>query len=98
MKFEKIAHIAIRVKDLGKAIEFFNDLFGTEFSEPVAQEKLGVRNCFDPLGIELVESLSPDGPLARLIERKGEGLACLVLKVPNLEEAIAEMTSRGITL
>ena len=98
MKAKKIALVAIRVKDARKATEFFADLFETEFSELGRFEEIDVASYIDPLGIEIVEPLAPDGPTARAIEKKGEGLALLSLEVPNLEDAVAEMKSRGIRM
>ncbi len=102
MKVEKIDHAAIMVKDLEQAEKFFADLFETEFS-PWAyregeEEEPDSRNLISPLGIELATPVSPNGPAKRLLDNKGEGLFCLVLKVPNLEEAIAEMESHGVRL
>ena len=96
MKIEKIDHIVIGVKDLKKATEFFADLLGTEFTNVGEFKELDVRSCIEPLGIEIVEPLTPDGTTAKAIERRGEGVTLLSLKVPNLEEAIAEMKIRGI--
>ena len=98
MKIENIDHIGIYVRDLKKATKFFADLLGTEFTEIGESKEVDVRSAMDPSGIELFEPLTPDGPAARAIERKGEGLALLSLKVPNLEEGIAAMESRGIRL
>ena len=98
MKVEKLDHIAISVRDLDKAISFFSGLLGTEFSEPRVIEDAGARQVLDPLGIELVEPLTPDSAVARTIESRGEGLSLLSLKVADLEEAIAEMKSRGVRL
>ena len=98
MKVEKIDHVAISVKDLDKAIEFFGDLLGTEFSEPREIAELDMRSSLDPLGIELVAASTPDGVMAKAIERRGEGLSMMSFKVPDLEEAIAEMQSRGVRL
>jgi len=98
MKVEKIDHIAIRVKDAKKATKFFADLFETEFSEFGVNKGLDTRNFIDGdgIGIEIVEPLTPDGATTRAIERRGEGLSLLALKVSNFEEAVAEMKSRGI--
>ena len=98
MKVEKIDHVAINVKDLRKAAQFFADLLGTEFSSPAVFKELDLTSLVDPLGIELVEPLTPDGPTARAIEQRGEGISLLSLKVTNVEEAMAEMKSRGIRL
>lgn len=98
MKVEKIDHVAINVKDLRKAAQFFADLLGTEFSSPAVFKELDLTASINPLGMELVEPLTPDGPTARTIEQRGEGLSLLSLKVTNVEEAMAEMKSRGIRL
>ena len=96
MKVEKIDHIVIRVKDAQKATKFSADLFETEFSNLGEFEQLDIVSYMDPLGIEIIEPLTPDGATTRAIESNGEGLSLLSLKVPNLEEAAAEMQSRGI--
>ena len=98
MKVEKIHHVSIMVKDLEKAGKFLGDLFGTEFSGPHESKELDVRFLTSPLGINLVIPLSPDGPSARALDRRGEGVSMLVLSVPNLKEAIADMESHGVRL
>ena len=98
MKVEKIDHIAINVRDLAKAGKFFADLLGTQFSRAAVFKEIDLRSSVDPLGIELVEPLTPDGPTARAIERRGEGVSLLSFKVSGLEDAVAEMESRGIRL
>lgn len=96
MKAEKIDHIVIRVRDAQKAIDFFSDLFETKFDKLGEIAPLDIRSYMDPLGIEIVEPLTPNGATARAMARGGQGLALLSLKVPNLEEAVAEMKARGI--
>lgn len=96
MKVERIDHVAISVKELGKAKQFFADLLGTEFGDIGEIKQIDARSVMDPVGIELVEPLTSDGPAAKAIERRGEGLSCISLEVKNLDEAVAEMESRGI--
>ena len=96
MKAQKTDHVAILVRELEKAGQFYADLFGTEFSGPNEVVNLDIRNLLSPLGIELVSPLTPDGVMARTLEHRGEGLTMLSLKVPNVAEAIAEMKARGI--
>jgi len=98
VKVEKIDHIAINVRDLAKAEKFFADLLGTSFSRRATSIELDLISSLDPMGIELVEPLAPDGPTAKAIERRGEGLSLLSFKVSNLQDAVAEMKSRGIRL
>ena len=98
MKVEKIHHVAILVKDLEKAGKLYSDLFGMEFSGPYEQEALDVRFLSSPLGINLVAPLTPGGPSAKALERRGEGLSMLIFNVPDIEEAIADMESHGVRL
>ena len=98
MKVERIDRIYVYVRDLNKAMKFFGDLFETQFSEPIEIKNVDMRVSMCPLGIALAEPLSPDGIVAKTIEKRGEGVGILAFKVPKLEEAMAEMDSRGIRL
>jgi len=98
MKVNKFNHVAIMVRDLDKAGKFFADLFGTEFQGPNENTDTDTKNLMSPLGIELVTPLTPDGPVSKTLERKGEGLVMLALQVANIEEAMAAMESKGVRL
>lgn len=96
MKVEKIDHIAIRVKNMKEACKFFSELFGMEFTELGEIKDMDARSSVEPLGVEIIEPLTPNGVTAKTLEHAGEGLSLLSLKVSNLDEAAAEMKSRGI--
>ena len=98
MKVQKIHHVSVLVKDLEKAGKLYSDLFGIEFDGPYDQKDLDVRFISSSIGLNFASPLTPDGPTARSIERRGEGLSMLVLNVPDLDEAIADMESQGIRL
>jgi methylmalonyl-CoA/ethylmalonyl-CoA epimerase len=98
MKVEKIDHIHIAVKDLDKAIQFFSDILETKFSPVIMAEKFDLKSVLDPLGLELIQSTSPEGVIAKFIERRGEGLHAISFKVPNLDEAVAELQAKGLKL
>jgi len=98
MKVEKIHHISIMVKDLEKAGKLYTELFGMEFSGPHENKELDVKFLQSPLGINIAAPLTEDGPSARGLARRGEGLSMLVLNVPDIDEAIADTESRGIRL
>jgi len=98
MKIEKIDHVAILVKDLSKAEKFFSDLFEMEFAKLGEVEEVDARSMMEASGIEILEPLTPDGPTSKTLENRGEGLTLISLKVPNLEEAMAEMKAKGIRL
>lgn len=97
MKVERIDHIHIAVKNLEQATKFFTEILGTTFSKPIVDdETFQIRSVLDPLGFELIESKSPDGVISKFIEKRGEGLHAISLKVPDIEEAIAELKARGM--
>jgi methylmalonyl-CoA epimerase len=98
LKIKRIDHVAINVKDQGKAIKFFTDLLGEEFDEPSALPELGVVTARNSLGIELIEPASVDSALTKEIEQRGEGVGHISLEVANLKEAMSEMESKGIRL
>jgi len=98
MKVERIDHVAILVNDTRKAQEFFADLFGTKFNVLGDIKEMDIKSVLDPLGIELVEPLLPDGVTAKALKERGEGLTLLSLKVTDLDEAMTEMKARNIRL
>ena len=100
MKILKIDHIGIAVKNLEESARLY-EMLGIQStgSEVVAEQK--VKVSFFPVGdseIELLESTSPDGPIARYIEKNGEGIQHLALRVDNIEAALEELKANGIHL
>lgn len=101
MKPTHIEHIGIAVKNLEESIGFYESVLGLKcYSiEEVRDQK--VRTAFFKLGdtkIELLESTRDDGPIARYIEKKGEGVHHIAFAVENLEGALNETREKGIRL
>ena len=98
MKVERLDHVHIYVKDIDKAIAFFSEVLETKFSDFIvmAEEGSKLKATLEPLGLEIIQPTSPDSPVARSIERHGEGLAAISLKVPDIEQATAELEARGL--
>ena len=48
--------------------------------------------------VELLESTAPDGPIAKFIEKRGQGFQHIAFRVENIEEALAELKEKGIQL
>jgi len=100
MKILKIDHIGIAVKNLAESAKLY-EILGIQSagSEEVTEQK--VKVSFFPVGdseIELLESTSIDGPIAKYIEKNGEGIQHLALRVDNLEAALAELKAKGVRL
>ena len=98
MKVEKLDHVAIRVKNLKEATKFFSEVFGMDFAQLGETPAADARSVIEPMGVEIVEPLTLDGATAKAIEKSGEGLSVLSLKVTNLDEAHAEMKAHGVRL
>ena len=101
MKVLKIDHLGIAVHSIEEARKFFQDTLGLKFegSETVAEQK--VTTAFFPVGdseVELLESTAPDGPIAKYLEKRGEGIQHIAFRVENIEEALAELKEKGIRL
>lgn len=97
----KIEHIGIAVKDLEKSNQLFSALFGKPAYklEEVASE--GVRTSFfdsGPNKIELLEATNPDSPIAKFIDKKGEGIHHIAFAVDNIENEVKRLISEGFTV
>jgi len=96
-----IEHIGIAVKDLEQAIKLYEQLLGTACYavEEVADQK--VRTAFFKVGqtkIELLASTVADGPVAKFIEKRGEGVHHIAYAVEGLPSVLKAMEAEGIQL
>jgi methylmalonyl-CoA/ethylmalonyl-CoA epimerase len=101
MKILKIDHLGIAVNDIEQGKKFWSDILGLHFegAETVAEQK--VTTAFFPVGeseVELLESTSPDGPVAKFIEKKGTGFQHVAFRVENIDDALSELKEKGIQL
>jgi len=101
MKVLKVDHIGIAVKNMDEALKLYRDVLGLKLvdTEVVAEQKVKVG--FIPVGdseIELLESTAPDGPVAKFIESRGEGIQHIALRVENIEQALEELKAKGFRL
>jgi len=97
----KVDHIGIAVKDLEQAKKFYTEVLGMTVMGEETVEQQKVKVCFIPCGdseVELLESTAPDGPIAKFIEKNGEGIQHLALKVDNIEAAIADLKAKGVRM
>jgi methylmalonyl-CoA/ethylmalonyl-CoA epimerase len=97
----KIDHIGIAVANLDEAVKLYEDVLGLELhgTEVVPEQK--VRVAFLPIGdteIELLESTSTEGPIAKFIETKGQGIQHIAFRVDDIEAALEKMKLKGIRL
>lgn len=101
MKTLKIDHIGIAVKNLDETLKFYRDVLGLEVEGTEVVEEQKVKVAFLPVGdteIELLESTADDGPIARHIDRSGEGVQHIAFEVDNIQEGIDYMKSKGMRM
>ena len=92
-----IDHLGIAVKSLAQARKFYENL-GLEIHGEESVETERVKVAMVPVGesrIELLEATSDDSPIAKFIQKKGEGLHHVALHVDNLQEAVDRLKASG---
>ena len=101
LRMNGLDHVAILVSDLDAAVKLFRDVYGLELAEieEVPTEKVRVAIFGHGRGrIELVSPSGPDSPMAKTIEKRGEGLHHVCLEVPDIAKAMAALKAQGAPL
>jgi len=99
--FTKLDHVGIAVRSLSGALPAFEAALGGTATAPeeVADQKVNVVFIrTGEAGIELLESTSPEGPIGRFVEKRGEGIHHLSFLVDDLEKALDRCRAAGIRL
>ena len=97
----KIEHIGIAVKDIEKSNELFASLFGEKCYKVENVLSEGVKTSFFKIGlnkIELLEATNPNSPIAKFIEKKGEGIHHIAFSVTNIIKEIDRLKKEGFTI
>jgi len=97
----KIEHIGIAVKDLNISIPIFTTILNTSCYKTEIVESENVKTGFFRHGetkVELLESLEPDGIIARYIEKKGEGIHHIALAVKDIVQEMERLRGEGFVL
>ncbi len=98
---EKIEHIGIAVKDLEKSNQLFASLFGESHYKVEEVKREGVKTSFfknGPNKIELLEATNPDSPIAKFIEKKGEGIHHIAFAVKDIKAEMKRLAAEGFQL
>ena len=101
MNITHIEHIGIAVNSLEEAIPYYEETLGMKCYavEEVADQK--VKTAFFMVGqtkIELLESTSPEGPIGKFLEKKGQGVHHLAFAVKNVNESLTELDEKGVRM
>lgn len=98
---KKIEHIGIAVKDIDASNNLFASLFGKEHYKIEDVESEGVKTSFFECGpnkIELLQATNENSPIAKFIEKKGEGIHHIAFAVEDIESEIARLTDKGFKM
>ncbi|MFO7151773.1 MAG: methylmalonyl-CoA epimerase [Bacillota bacterium] len=101
MKILKIDHIGVAVKSIEEASKVYTELLGLQLQgiEKVQEQK--VKVAFIPVGeseFELLEATDPESAVAKFIEKRGEGIQHIALRVDDIEKALEELKQKGVRL
>lgn len=101
MELTHIEHIGIAVKNIEESIKYYEDVLGFKCYavEEVTDQK--VKTAFFKVGqtkIELLEATSDESPIAKFIDKKGEGIHHLAFATPDLPGALKEADEKGVRL
>lgn len=101
MNLSYIEHIGIAVKSLDKAIPFYEEILGLScYSiEEVKDQK--VKTAFFKIGqtkLELLEATAIDSPVAKFIEKRGEGIHHIAFSIRNINESLKNLEDQGVRL
>ena len=97
----KIEHIGIAVKNLDEANKTYQNLFGYTHYKTEEVESEGVRTSFFKCGeskIELLEATNSESPIAKYIEKRGEGIHHIAYAVDNIEKEMSRLTKEGFRI
>ena len=97
----KIHHIGIAVNSIDDMLKLYTDTLGLELKNIEVIEEQKVKNAIITVGeskIELLESTDPEGPIAKHIEKRGEGLHHLAFEVEDINSALEVLKSKEVQL
>ena len=94
---QKIDHIGIAVADLEEALKLYRDILGLEVAK--TEDFQGMKIAFIPIGdteFELLQPTDPNGALAKFLEKRGEGIQHIALRVDDVEKSLEELKGKGL--
>jgi len=100
-EIKKINHVAILVKDIEAALKFWRDDLGLPLDHVEDVPSQASKVAFMPVGegeVELVEPTDPDSGLAKLLEKRGEGMHHLCMEVDDIEMMLSDLKQKGVRL
>jgi methylmalonyl-CoA epimerase len=98
---KKIDHIGIVVHSIEEALQVYEGALGLRLTDVEEVPEQAVRVAFLPAGeskLELLESLTAEGGVAKFLEKRGEGMHHVCFEVDDIEATLQDLAARGIRL
>lgn len=100
---DRVDHIGIAVSNLEEAKKFYTEVLGMKALGEEVVEEQKVKVCFIPSGdseLELLESTTEDGPIAKFIAKNGgrDGIQHVALRVDDIEQTLADLKEKGVRM
>jgi methylmalonyl-CoA epimerase len=99
--FKGVDHVVIAVKDLDASVGKYEAIYGTPVSDRSEAAAAGMKMAFFRFGdsyVELVSNLGDEGPIAKRLADRGEGVHLMAMKVDDLDKTLAELRQKGVRL
>lgn len=99
--FKGVDHIVVAVKDIEAAVGRYETIYGVEVSERREAPAAGMKMAFFRFAdsyVELVSNIDDQGPIAKRLADKGEGVHLIAMQVDDLEQAVADLRGKGVRL
>ncbi len=97
----KIDHVGMAVKNLDATLAFYRDVLGIQASSVDTFEPDKIRSAFLKVGdasFEIMEPTSPESPVAKFLDKRGEGIHHLSLEVDDIRATLKELEAKGVAL
>ena len=98
---KKIEHFGSAVVNIEESLRVFETLLGTKCYKIEEVESEGVKTAFLQVGeskIELLEATNPDSPIAKYLEKRGQGIHHIAFEVDNIQTEIERLLNEGFVL
>ena len=99
--FKGVDHVVIAVKDLDAAVGRYETIYGAPVSERREAAAAGMKMAFFRQGdsyVELVSNIDDQGPIAKRLADRGEGVHLIAMKVDDVEATVADLRAKGVRL
>lgn len=97
----KVDHIGIAVESIAETLKFYQETMNLDLEEIEIVEDQKIRVAILPVGdtrLELMESIDQDAPIAKYIDKKGQGMHHIAFNVEDIDETIGEISQKGIRM